>query len=94
MLSGCFTSTCTLLALSLLIGPYMGRMGGLLIASLQYFINLGSTITNIILTGQLLQSIYTDLCTGDAGECLGINWPQKHRVAWSVWAGALVGLLL
>lgn len=42
----------------------MGRWGGVLIASLQYFINIGSTITNIILTGQLLQSVYTNLCTG------------------------------
>jgi hypothetical protein len=45
-------------------GPHMGRWGGLLVAALQAFINFGAGITNIILTGQLLQSIYTNLCTG------------------------------
>eukprot|EP00775_Hariotina_reticulata_P012815 gene12815-12942_t len=50
------------------LGPYMGRWGGLVIAALQAFINCGTGITNIILTGQLLQSIYRNLCT-DAARC-------------------------
>lgn len=47
----------------------MGRWGGRLIASLQYFINCGMAITNMILTGQLLQSIYMTLCAGEACRC-------------------------
>lgn len=49
-----------------ILGPTrLGPWGGWLIAGLQYFINVGTTITNMILAGQLLQSVYTNLCTGE-----------------------------